>query len=636
MSAFLVVTNEQEAERLMPWALKIARSEDRELQVVIAQQKEGRREWSKVELEETTDRERIGLLEALRRLAKLDSQIDDGGNEEDFHETSIRRLRDPLPDRALLKELASCKLLIVALNEPVRDSAKSWPGRLFRSAPCETIFLRVPANAKPDIERILVPTDGKVNANAALRRADSIRRRYGSEITALYVEPKLDIVSKEAGTLQLKRIVRRALGNKEIRQKVIVSDQVVDGLRQAMEEPYDLVLVGAYRDRTIRRFFFGNESSGLFRNSDQTGFAAVRAGMPLGTRFHRFCERQVQRYVPQLDREDRVSLVDRVRDSSQWDFDFVALICLSTAIAAIGLVRNQSAVVIGAMLVAPLMTPLIGAGLAVVQGNGALIRCALGTVLRGFVVAFAIGYFIGLISGDGFTAEILGRTSPGLVDLAVALFGGIAAAYAMSRPNLSSALPGVAIAAALVPPIATVGITLAHGELRFALGALLLFLTNIVAIVMGTAFSLWLVGIRDTHAHGTRQSWTSWFMAFLLVATIGLGFAISRQAGATDSNLLFQLQTEIEAVIESSQTGAQLAHFQKLDDHVLSVVVESPRDEIGTLAEDLCEVAVKHFETADATVRLEVRHVVTASGAPAIDSPNSGSAAPLKETEGSL
>ena len=206
----------------------------------------------------------------------------------------------------------------------------------------------------------------------------------------------------------------------------------------------------------------------------------------------------------------------------------MALICLSTCIAALGLVHNQAAVVIGAMLVAPLMTPLVGAGLALVQGNGALIRNALKSVLFGFLLAFLIGWVVGLIALPRGTlpAEIISRTSPDPVDLAVAVVGGIAAAYALSRPNLSSALPGVAIAAALVPPIATSGITLAEvpGHSR---GAALLFLTNILAIILGTAISLWMVGIRDTHPHGSQQQWTRHFAAILLAAIVAIGFFIS-------------------------------------------------------------------------------------------------------------
>jgi len=175
-----------------------------------------------------------------------------------------------------------------------------------------------------------------------------------------------------------------------------------------------------------------------------------------------------------LDRERRISLVERVQNSSQWDFDFVALICLSTLIAGLGLLQDSTAVVIGAMLVAPLMTALVGAGLSLIQGNRRLIRNAACSVVLGFLLSFAIGLFLGLMARyftdvtEHLPDEMKSRGSPGVLDLVIAFASGVAAAYAMGRPNLVSALPGVAIAAALVPPIAT---SFWHRHLTRALAA---------------------------------------------------------------------------------------------------------------------------------------------------------------------
>ena len=116
----------------------------------------------------------------------------------------------------------------------------------------------------------------------------------------------------------------------------------------------------------------------------------------------------IERLVPQIDREHRVALVDRIQSSSRWDFDFFVLMALSTTIAAVGLIQNSSAVVIGAMLVAPLMTPLLGLGLALVQGNPVLateeqqtqaIR-AFETALDLDPAAHSVHYNLGLIFVD--------------------------------------------------------------------------------------------------------------------------------------------------------------------------------------------------------------------------------------------
>ncbi|MEM7311535.1 MAG: DUF389 domain-containing protein [Planctomycetota bacterium] len=621
MAAVLVVNSESEISRLMPWAWQIAKSSDLELEVVIAQVRDGNREWTEVDLKEGKSEgpEIPALLETLQRLARIDKT---GGNESpgESGDVVVRRLRDPAPDRALVEELRAnnSELLILPLDGPIKDSAKTWTGRLYRGADCEAIYLRVPANAPAEFKRILVPTAGDPNANAAVKRADTLAKHSEGEVTALFVTPDFDAYSSDVGQRKLGRYVRRAIGKdaSRIRPVAVVGDDFLAGLREQLCETYDLVLVGAYRDRTIKRVFFGSVSKEVFEGPDAPAFAAVRAAIPFRTRFQQFVERQVQTYVPQLDREQRVSLVDRVHSSSQWDFDFIALICLSTCIAAMGLTQNQAPVVIGAMLVAPLMTPLVGAGLALVQGNGALIKSALRSVLFGFCLAALIGVGIGFLTLRNGTlpAEILARTKPGLVDLAVAFVGGVAAAYAMSRPNLSSALPGVAIAAALVPPIASAGITLSRREFQLSKGACLLFLTNIVAIILGTAVSLWMVGIRDTHVHGSKQKWSSWFAALLLTSVVVLGFAISHKATPDPGvSPVDQLTSNMQQDIEAFSGVRLVSITPDPATHIVDVVVESPTDELQSLAEALQTRAVEHFDDPEVVVKLEVRHVLSAS-----------------------
>jgi uncharacterized hydrophobic protein (TIGR00271 family) len=248
----------------------------------------------------------------------------------------------------------------------------------------------------------------------------------------------------------------------------------------------------------------------------------IRGGLPISGRFLLRVRRFVQRHVPQLDREHRIRLVERIQSNSEWDFDFVALICLSTLIAGLGLIRNSVAVVIGAMLVAPLMTPIVGAGLGLAHGNFRLIKSALLTVLRGFATAFVIGLLLGLLMQPEMTSEIEDRGAPNFLDLAVALASGVAAAYAMGRPNLISAIPGVAIAAALVPPLAASGIALALGDFWHSKGALLLFFTNIVAIILGTTTTFWSVGIRPEKPDKPTARWPLWTFIGLVALTVGL------------------------------------------------------------------------------------------------------------------
>ena len=168
---------------------------------------------------------------------------------------------------------------------------------------------------------------------------------------------------------------------------------------------------------------------------------------------------------------------------------FFTLMVLSATIAAFGLVNNSAAVVIGAMLVAPLMTPILAIAAAIVQGWGKRVVESFAIVGAGALAAIAVGVVVSFITPVlrvdlPLPSEILARTNPNLVDLGIALAAGFAGGFVAVRTEASGALPGVGIAVALVPPLATVGMTAGLGLWDLALGALLLFATNLVAIVL--------------------------------------------------------------------------------------------------------------------------------------------------------
>jgi uncharacterized membrane protein len=145
--------------------------------------------------------------------------------------------------------------------------------------------------------------------------------------------------------------------------------------------------------------------------------------------------------------------------------------------------------------------------LAVVLGDTRFIRLSLGAVGRGVVLAIVFSALAGLLSmNDPATPELLARTQPTLIDLAIALFSGLAGGYALARSDAAGALPGVAIAAALVPPLATVGISLTAGRFGHALGAMLLFTANFVSISSATALMFLVLGFRPTVAQKSRRA----------------------------------------------------------------------------------------------------------------------------------
>lgn len=225
---------------------------------------------------------------------------------------------------------------------------------------------------------------------------------------------------------------------------------------------------------------------------------------------------------PTLGRGERKELVSRIEIGADGGIDFIVMMLLAAALASLGLLQGSTAVVIGAMLVAPLMGPLVAAGLALVQGNLSLFRSALSVCALGILLGLGASLFFGAIN-PGFEAsmEIEARGNPDVLDLFIALASGMVAAYAMGRPNLSGTLAGVAIAAALLPPLAVVGIGLTNDEIIIAGNAAILFATNLVAIILGAALIFRLLGMHVAISEKNESRWVRRAtMVFTLLAVI--------------------------------------------------------------------------------------------------------------------
>ena len=172
---------------------------------------------------------------------------------------------------------------------------------------------------------------------------------------------------------------------------------------------------------------------------------------------------------------------------------FYVLLSLSGVIATFGLLASSAATIIGAMIVAPLMGPIIAIAYSIVAGNQRLLKRSAFTLIKGILLTILISFVI--TKGVGIRtlgSEVAGRVSPTLLDMGVALAAGAAGAYAKSRRSIADALPGVAIAVALVPPLSVVGIGLAMNSQSVAVGSSLLFLANLTGIIFsGALVFLW-------------------------------------------------------------------------------------------------------------------------------------------------
>ena len=239
-----------------------------------------------------------------------------------------------------------------------------------------------------------------------------------------------------------------------------------------------------------------------------------------------------RRLMPPVTKERVADVQMQLRESSTPDFDYYVLVLLSCMIATFGLLIDSAATIIGAMLVAPLMSPILGIGLASIRGDTRLLRDAGAALLRGALLAVLLSVIITLgnrllpfVSLQDLPPEVLSRTKPTPIDLGVAVAGGLAATFALVQPQLSAALPGVAIATALMPPLCVIGVGIAMGDWEVARGALLLFLTNAVTIAASSTFLFYITGFslgrKDDGRVIPRSLQISLILTFILLLPLG-------------------------------------------------------------------------------------------------------------------
>jgi uncharacterized hydrophobic protein (TIGR00271 family) len=185
---------------------------------------------------------------------------------------------------------------------------------------------------------------------------------------------------------------------------------------------------------------------------------------------------------------------------------YLAMNVAAALIAGFGLMENSPAVIIGAMLIAMLYGPIVGIGLGLAEADLQLLGRSLLAEIVGAVCVLAAGFLIGIASRDlTIGSEILARTSPSMVDLLVALVGGLAGGFTFVSTGLSGVVVGVAIATSLVPPLTTCGILLARQSPSLAAGAFLLFLANFAAIALGAMLTFLLAGHRPAAADKAKK-----------------------------------------------------------------------------------------------------------------------------------
>lgn len=247
---------------------------------------------------------------------------------------------------------------------------------------------------------------------------------------------------------------------------------------------------------------------------------------------------------------------DSLMDESDLDRDYIVLTIGACIIATLGLLSNSAAVIIGAMLVAPLMLPIRGMAYGILDGDPKLLKTGIVSLLVGTAIAIALSTALGLSLGfSNYGSEVWARSKPTLLDLGIAIAAGGISGYAKVQPRISSTLAGTAIAVALMPPVCVIGLGIAQGELTtLSFGATLLYLTNLVGITLACMLAFVLTGYAPIHKARRPLSLVSICTAVLVVPLALSLFNLVRQN---------RLEAEVQdALVNGTVTFQRLRTFR--------------------------------------------------------------------------
>ena len=453
---------------------------------------------------------------------------------------------------------------------------------LLMDVPCDLVVWRGSQAAAPP-HRVLIPSAGGPNVELGFRFAEDFHRAYGSKLILLTVLPENATDAElAAARTALDERSRRALAGLAIPEDaveltVLRARSPADGILQ-MATPLhaDVVIIGASREGVIHRIRFGEIPEKIAAQA-KTPVLVIKRPLPRRVTFYRRAWDTLVQITPNLDEGEKVAVYRESRRNARATRDFFTMIALSTAIATFGLILNAPAVIIGAMLIAPLMNAIIAMGLGIVLGEAKLLSLGIKTTLAGIGVTLLVSFTLELlIPFDSLTPEMIARSAPNLLDLGVALAAGAAGAYALARKGVSSSLPGVAIAVALIPPLATTGMAIALQAWQVVIGAGLLFLTNLIGIV---AMSSWVFLSMDFKPGGDRRERLQlfargWQAVLVMILLISIPLAVVTVRQIKEQRIENAIDAAIAAEFENME-GVYLRNWEyDIQDDVIQLELE--------------------------------------------------------------
>jgi len=298
---------------------------------------------------------------------------------------------------------------------------------------------------------------------------------------------------------------------------------------------------------------------------------------------------------------------------------YYLLLSISVLIAGFGLLINSPAVVIGAMLVSPLMTPIFGISLGLVRGDMTLLRKALVAEFGGVFIAIGAAAILGLFPfAQDVTTEMLARTSPTLLDLLVAALAGTAGCLAMIDERISPVLPGIAMATSLVPPLAVSGLCIAFGAFDGAWGAFLLFFANFLAILAISALLFIVAGFVSSEEMGSKLTVLKRFLGpviGLIFVTILLTHALMGIVGDRRTTKTIEGVLKTELAMEPGISLDEIVYKRKEGSFDILALVTTPRILSPKKIKEIQDSLSQHLELqANLIMRCRISKDISSTG----------------------
>ncbi|MYE79557.1 MAG: TIGR00341 family protein [Chloroflexi bacterium] len=386
------------------------------------------------------------------------------------------------------------------------------------TAPCGVLIYR--QSPSPHYDRVVVPVDGRLAAVHAVRLGVSLAIQHGIPLQQMNVQD--DYHYNPVHEAAITSYEARLPHQRDLSKRIITSNQPArEILGMATED--DLLVLGFSQKSDFERQITNDVSNQLL--SQAPGPVILISQIEWHRGLRGIIEHGIARFNPRLTQVEQTEMIWSAQKNASSNLDYLVMIVLSAALATLGLLTNSAAVIIGAMLVAPLMSPLSSFSTGLASGIIQLTRRASLSLFQGVTLALLISLVMGLLLPiDSPTEEMLVRGSPSLLDAAIALVSGWVAAYATARKGIPAALAGVAIAAALMPPICTIGLGLALSDIDLAFGANLLFLANIAFIIAAQYITFLWMGMHPSQERegATRRNLQVWRLMLAVIAVLVL------------------------------------------------------------------------------------------------------------------